>query len=118
MDKKTASIAKAFYTALGEKNIQEVENFLHEDIEFKAPLATAKGKESYREVLKGFMAAFKTLTIDCHFGGDDQAMVVYDVEFPSIGNVRSASLLTFQKNLISKIELIYDARPFNIPASS
>jgi hypothetical protein len=43
------------------------------------------------------------------------AVIVYDLECQPPVNVFSAvALLTFKNNLISKIELFYDARPFNI----
>jgi hypothetical protein len=38
-------------------------------------------------------------------------MLAYDVDFPlPIGKVSSAMLMTFQDQLILKIELFYDAR--------
>ncbi len=40
-------------------------------------------------------------------------MLAYDFMFPApIGTLRSAVLMDFSNQLISKIELFYDARPF------
>jgi len=113
MTKNTMSIAEVFYTAMGNKNTGDMEKHLHPDVQFTAPLATLKGKEAYLEALKAFMNFFNTLTIRSLFGSKDQAMVVYDLDVPaSIGNFSAAAHLTFQEDLISKIELFYDARPF------
>ena len=113
MNISALSLAEAYYTAMGEKNIAILEKYVHPDIQFIAPLAKLKGKEAYIEATKGFMSFFKTLTIQAKFGSEDQAMLAYDVDFPApIGNVHSAVLLTFHEGLVAKIELFYDARPF------
>jgi hypothetical protein len=113
MNQNNVAIAKAFYTAMSEKKVSEMEKYLHPDVQFNAPLAKLEGKEAYLEALKEFTAFFKTLTIREKFGAGDQAMVVYDLECPvPIGKFSSAALMTLSKGLITKIELFYDARPF------
>ena len=78
-----------------------------------APLAKLEGKEAVLEAIREFTLRFKTLKIRAKSGSGDQAMVVYDLDFPApIGIISSAALMTFQKGLVSKIELFYDARPF------
>jgi len=77
------------------------------------PLAKMTGKEAVIEAIKKFASFFKTLTIRAKFGFGDQAMVVYDSDFPEpIGNLSSVALMTFYEGLITKIELFFDARPF------
>lgn len=111
--KNTASTAVAYYTALGNKNIEEVKKYLHPHIQFSDPQEKVVGKEAVLKAAQGFMAIFKALTIRAKFGSDDQAVVVYDVEIPNFAkNLRAASLLSFQEGLISQIELIYDTRCF------
>ena len=114
MNQNNVAIAQTFYTAMGEKNIEAMEKYVHSDIQFIAPLAKLQGKEVYLEALKGFTAFFKTLTMRAKFGEGDQAVVVYDVDCPApVGKVPSVALLTFQEGLITRIELFYDARSFN-----
>ncbi len=103
------NIAVAYYTALGRKNLNEVRGFLHPDIQFSDPQETVIGKEAVFKAAERFSAIFKTITIHAKFDSEDQAMIVYDVEIPAINkNLRAASLLSFEGDLISKIELIYD----------
>ena len=105
----TKALAVAYYTALGEKNIEVVEGFLHPDIQFIDPQEKVIGREAVIKAAKGFTTIFKTLTIRTKFGADDQAIIIYDVEIPAINKIlRAVSLLSFQDSLISKIELIYD----------
>lgn len=114
MNTNTASIAHAYYSAMGKKNVAELEKYLHPQVQFASPFVQVAGKADVVDAIKKFTDYFNALTIRAHFGSGDQAMVVYDVEFPApIGDVPSAALMTFQDGLIAKIELIFDARPFD-----
>jgi hypothetical protein len=107
----TKALAVAYYTALGEKNIEKVNEYLHPDIQFTDPQETVIGREAVLKAAKGFSAIFKSLTIRSKFGSEDQAMIVYDINIPSLAkDLHAASLLSFQEGLISKIELFYDSR--------
>jgi hypothetical protein len=47
------------------------------------------------------------------FGSESQAMLTYDADFGEpIGICRTAVLMAFRDDLIERIELFYDARPF------
>lgn len=106
----TKALGVAYYTALGEKNIPEVKKYLHPDIQFTDPKETVIGRDSVLKAAQGFTGVFKTLTIRAKFGGDNQAMIVYEVEIPGLQKkLQAASLLSFKEGLISKIELFYDS---------
>jgi len=110
---KNILIAEAYYQAIGRKNISDMAQFLHPDVEFIAPLAKTKGKESLLEAVEKFFSLFNTLTIHAKLGDGDKAMIVYELECPKpIGKLRAAALLSFEAELISCVELFYDARPF------
>ena len=114
MNKKPIAVAEAYYTALGEKDMVGVEKCLHSAVQFIAPLAEVMGKGAVLEAAKKFTMLFKTLKIRAKFGSEDQAMIVYDLDCPApIGNMSAAALITLQEGLIAKIELIFDARPFD-----
>ncbi len=113
MTKNNVAIAEAYYTSMAKKDIASIEKHLHPKVQFIGPLAKMMGKEAVLESIKKFASFFKTLTIRAKFGYEDQAMVVYDLDFPEpIGNLSSAALMTFHEGLIIKIELFFDARPF------
>ena len=107
----TKAIAVAYYTALGNKNLEEVKKYLHPDIQFADPQEKVVGREAVLKAAKGFTGIFKTLTVHEKFGSENQAMIVYDVDIPGLSKkLRAASLLSFQEGLISNIELVYDTR--------
>lgn len=115
MNQNNLAIAEAYYKALGEKNIGATENYLDIDVQCTGPLVQVVGKGNVIEANKKFISLFKTLEIRSSFASHDQAVIVYDLECQAPVNIFSAvALLTFKNNLISKIELFYDARPFDI----
>lgn len=106
-------IAESYYHAMAAKDIAAISRLLDDQIEFKAPLTKTNGKEDFLKAAKGFMMAFEKLTIHASFEEGEKAVVVYDlVCHGEIGNVRSVALFSFEGELISRIELFYDPRPF------
>lgn len=111
MEIDTKAIGIAYYTALGEKNIDKVKGYLHPDIQFTDPQEIVIGREQVLKAAQGFTGIFKTLRISAQFGSKDQAMIVYEVEIPGLSKkLQVASLLSLQEGLISKIELFYDSK--------
>lgn len=111
MKTETKALGAAYYTALGEKNLEKVKEYLHPEVEFSDPQEKVMGREAVLKAAQGFTAIFKTLAIRTAFGSEDQAMIVYEVEIPGVPKkLKAASLLSFKEGLISKIELFYDSK--------
>lgn len=114
--KKNLEVANNYYQSLINRHVDELNQYLHSDVEFSSPAAQKFGKEDVLEWIKGFANAFASINIRAKFENGDQVMMVYDVEFPEMeGSYTTAALLNFKENLIFKFELIFDARPF-LPA--
>lgn len=113
MSENKIAIATAYYQAMSSKNLPLLETYLHPEVRLISPMAEVMGKEAVLNSVKHFCAFFNTLTIRERFAAGDQAMIVYDLDFPlPIGKVHAAVLISFEGNLISRFELFYDARPF------
>lgn len=109
MMKQAVETAVAYYTAFGNKKIEEVEQYLHPTLTFTDPQEKVEGKENVLKAAQSFMKVFKGLTIRSKFWSEEQVVIVYDLEFPNMEKaLRAASMLSFKEGLISKIELIYD----------
>ena len=107
------AIAETYYKAWGEKDFDRMEKVLDPHVQLITPLeeTVVLGKEAILEKLKKGAAFFKDLTIRAKFGSGNQTMLVIDLDFPfPIGKMRSASLMTFQKGLITSIELFFDTK--------
>lgn len=107
------AIIEAYYKALGQKNVEGIAEYLHRDVQLIGPLAKISGRETVLEAARKFTALFTRLQVRTSCGSKDQAMVVYDLDCPPpIGSFSTAVLMTFKEGLILKIELFFDARPF------
>jgi len=109
MTEKNLETAVAYYTAMNNKDLNTIAQYLHSDMEFKSPLQTAKGKEKVLETIKRFMEAFEQITIRAKCDGYDYVILAYDVHLPKLGLIHTAILMHFKDKLISQIELFFDA---------
>lgn len=114
MKANLVALAEDYYTLVGQKNAEGISKYLHPDVEFYGPLAALKGKDAVIKATSHFMNVFKSLTIRAKFGGEDQAMIVYDTDIPGIANqFPGASLLAFRDGQIIRIELFHDGSRFS-----
>jgi hypothetical protein len=109
----TVDLANAYYKAVGDKDAASVAALLHADVRLIGPLGEHAGKEKVLQAVTKFATFLKSLRVRATFGSKDQAMANYEVDFGEpFGIVRSAALMDFQDNLIVRLELFFDARPF------
>jgi len=113
MSQRNITFAGAYYKAMNDKDSAAVARRLHGDVQFVGPMANLVGKDAVVEAATGFMALIKGIRIRAQFGFEDEVMLAYDADFGEpIGICRTAVLMTFKDNLIKRIELFYDAAPF------
>lgn len=113
MSTSNLMIAQKYYAAMNHKDLATATSYLHPDVEFLSPFLEIKGKEKVIDAVSGFMQSFNMISIRAKFESDNQVMLVYDVAFhESAFTIRSAVLLDFKEDLIARIELFFDPRPF------
>ncbi len=106
-------IVRAYYAAMGEKNIQKMAQHLHENIELISPFATIHGKDNVIKALGELCETFISLQFRTTFSSENQVVAIYNFDFPQpIGTARAAALITLQNGLMITIELFFDTRPF------
>ncbi len=114
MSEENINIALNYYKAMHNKDAQELDKYLHPQVEFLGPIAKLAGKEAVLEAAKRFMSLLNNVTVRAKFASGNQVMLVYDTAFPDpIGNVSAACLMNFTEGLIARIELFFDTRPFD-----
>jgi hypothetical protein len=107
------AIVESYYDAMLKKDFSTMARYLHPDVIFIGPLAEMTGKEPVVEAAKGLRNLLYNIDIRARFSASNQVMLAYDFMFPApIGKLRASVLMNFQDNLISRIELFYDGRPF------
>lgn len=109
-----SNIAESYYNAMGHKNAQELSKYLHPDVQFIGPMSEMTGKDNVLDAAKNFMNMFNSVEIRHKFeAGSNSAMIVFDLICPEpIGKFRAATLMSIENSLITRMELFYDARPF------
>lgn len=112
-NEKNLTIAIKYYNAMLMKDFDIMENYLHDHVYFISPLAILHGKEKVVLAAQNLCKILDKIEIRSKFACDNKIMLAYDFIFPApIGLLRAAVLMEFTKQLISKIELFYDGRPF------
>jgi len=107
------SLAESYYNAMLAKDFDKMAGYLHNNVHFIGPIAEMHGKESVVAAAKNFGGILQDIQIRSRFVAGDQIMFAYDMVVPApIGKFRAAVLMEFTDRLISKIELFYDASPF------
>jgi ketosteroid isomerase-like protein len=105
--------AVAYYQAMNRKDLTEMGRHLHPDIHLVTPMENLTGRQSVLDAAQRLLPAIKNIEVRAHFGHDNQAMLVYDMDFGEpLGVCRTAALITFKDGLIVRNELFFDARPF------
>ncbi len=110
---KNLTLAETYYACLLKEDFEGMEKCLHPEVKFIGPLAEMSGPEGIIDGAKKLKQLLGDITIRSKFSDENQIMLAYDFMFPgSIGILRAAVLMDFKDHLISRIELFYDARPF------
>jgi hypothetical protein len=113
MNDGNLAVAINYYHAMLEKDFDALASYLHPDVLFIGPLAGLSGKEAVVAAAKNLSQILEDIKIRSKFASNNQIMLAYDFMFPEpIGELRAAVLMNFTDQLISKIELFYDGRPF------
>ncbi len=111
--KDNLTLAKNYYREMVLKNVDVMAAYLHPDIILISPFANLSGKDTVVNAAKHHMNILEDMILTAEFSHNDQVMLAYEMILKEpIGKLRSASLISFTDNLISKIELFYDTRPF------
>lgn len=107
--------AVAYYHNMIEGNFDAMADCLAEDILFISPLAHLSDKTAIVEAATNMTKMLSNIEIRAKLGVNNQVMLAYDFHFiPPIGALRAAVLMDFHQGLISRIELFFDARPFEM----
>lgn len=107
------SLAESYYNAMLAKDFEKMAGYLHDNVHFIGPLAEMHGKDAVVTAAKNFGGILQDIQIRSRFADGNQIMFAYDMVIPApIGKFRAAVLMEFTDRLISKIDLFYDASPF------
>ncbi len=111
MNKSNLDTAKQYYEWIIKKDLNNISNLLHDAIEFTGPMCTIKGKAEVFSAIAGYAKIVEDIEIIENFSNNTKVMLTYLLTFQSQKS-RAAVMLTFENNLIKKLDLYYDPTPF------
>ena len=108
--------AITYYNAMLSKDFDSMSNYIDQDICLVSPFGKTQGREEVIEAAKHFAEMIQDIQIRSKFTNDNQVVLIYDaISSNPIGTIKAAALMNFSDhNKITKIELFYDARPFEL----
>lgn len=113
MDAHTLALATAYLAAWDRRDLSEIAQFIHPGVRFIGPMTDLSGKEAFLQSTARILPMLQGVKVHTRFATSDQAICTYDFVCAAPINVcRTAELMTFENDLIVRIELFYDARPF------
>ena len=88
--------------------------YLDKNVQLTSPLSDLNGKAAVLEAIEKHLSFFYMLTIRLVLAENENAMLLIDMAFPEpIGSLQTAVHLTLHDELITHIELFFDARKFD-----
>lgn len=112
---KNISLVEAYYTAMNNKDLTKMAQYLHPSVELLSPFGTIKGKDAVLSSAEQFLKIFKSLSIRAKSSSENQVMFAIDVNYPDpVGLLRTAVLVTIKDNLIASTELFHDTKIFDL----
>ncbi len=107
--------ALSYYKAMKAKDFDTMASYLGDEICLVSPLVEINRKEDVLGAAKNFGGILIDIQIRSKFSDNDQVMLAYDMIMSEyIGKFRAAALMGFKNNKITRIELFYDARAFEV----
>lgn len=108
-----AEACAAYMDAWARKDIAGIARHVHPDVQFLGPMVETQGRDAFLRSSEGIFRMLERIALRGTFIAGARAMFAYDfVCRPPIGIVRTGELVDFDGVLIRRIELFYDARPF------
>jgi hypothetical protein len=107
----TAAIAREFTEAWTRGDSDAAGGYLADDVVFDGPLGHVEGKGPYLESLAGLRRSMGVtgVRVVAAYGGDSQALIMYELDTHRFGVLLCAKLLTFREGKIASDRLTFDS---------
>ncbi len=110
----TETVARAYLTAVGNKDLTRLKALLAPDISFVGPVMTISGAPGVLEALKRIGAIHVRNDIQRVFVDGDEACVIYDFVTDTVGSVPTIEWLRIEDGRVRSVKLYYDQLPWQV----
>jgi ketosteroid isomerase-like protein len=109
---RAAAIARTYVEAIANKDIDTILEVSTEDVACASPIGKLTGAPAFRGFHEGFARMIKSVTVLAVYGGDDQAVVIYEADTHPVAHALTVELITISGGKIASTDVIYDSAPF------
>jgi hypothetical protein len=102
------AIARAYHQAWTSKQFEEAGRFLAEHLETEMPINDYANKAQFLEALHDFGQVVNDVSLLAALGSGSEAVLLYDMNVESIGELRIAEHFLVEDGLIRRIRHIHD----------
>ncbi|UJR84654.1 nuclear transport factor 2 family protein [Sandaracinus amylolyticus] len=104
----TLAIARAYHRGWSTKRFDDAVRLLARDLIVEVPINAYPDAESFAKALVAFGGMTTRVELLAELAGDDQAMLLYDMEVVGLGRLRVAEHFTIRGGTITRIRQIHD----------
>jgi SnoaL-like domain len=109
---KALAVAQTYVNAIANKNVDAILAVSADGVVCTSPMGRTTGTQKFREFHDGFARMIKKITVLAAYGGDEQAVIVYNAETHPVASAVTAELIKVENGKIVSTDVIYDATPF------
>jgi hypothetical protein len=100
-------IARAYHRAWSTQHLDEIGQYLAEDVRVEVPINAYRGKADFLEAVRRTAQMTSRVKMLAEFGNDDEALLLYDMTLP-IGDLRVAEHFTVAGGRVQRVRQIHD----------
>ncbi|WP_051836406.1 nuclear transport factor 2 family protein [Streptomyces sp. NRRL WC-3742] len=104
----TLAVVRAYHRAWTSGDHPAAVRLLAPDLAVETPVNEYPTVESFAQALSGFGSLVRSVRLLSELAGDDEAVLLYDLEAERIGPMRIAEHFTVQGGRITRIRQIHD----------
>jgi hypothetical protein len=103
--------AHAYHQHWTHRRFDEAIALLDPELAVEVPINAYPTREAFGAALSKFGAMTESVQLLSELGGEDEAMLLYDLEAPGLGTLRVAEHFTVRDGKIVRLRQIHDTAP-------
>jgi SnoaL-like protein len=100
--------ARGYHDAWTSGRLEDAGRFLDEHVAIEVPVNSYDGRDSFMLAVAGFGQLASAVTLLAEFASDDDAMLLYDMTVPQLGQMRVAEHFTVTAGRIIRLRQVHD----------
>ncbi len=108
MDTVATRVAERYHHAWTTGDFDEARSLLGDDLEVEVPINAYPSKDSFGQALESFGSQATSVDLVSCLGSDTEAMLLYDMEVPSIGDLRIVEHFSVVNGQIVRLRQVHD----------